>query len=331
MTDLHGKAGDGWYAVDLDGTLAKYSTWRGPLHIGKPIPVMVERVEKWLADGKDVRILTARVSPDKHKDAKMPAVSVAAIKAGIREWLREHVKGGEKITVITHSKDKEMLELWDDRAVQVVPNTGERADGAEKKATILNLRDPDTKKKFLKFLKRQDVVGHRTTAGKAVIEQGQVLSSKELQSKGLLENVEGGKVGKRVKSKGDAAKHTKADIFASQGGLLKEKSYGDTGILAVSRAAVSSPYLNEFTKEVVIPPTEAGTPRRLAIGKSGYVVAPRKKVELFEKIRPSLQYIPTEDVEGEVAKALYHPTFSKLEVLRRWAPALADGKAKAPL
>lgn len=28
-------------------------------------------------------------------------------------------------------KDYAMVELWDDRAVQVIPNTGLRADGAE--------------------------------------------------------------------------------------------------------------------------------------------------------------------------------------------------------
>ena len=330
MTDLHGKAGDGWIGVDLDATLSFYTEWKGPTHIGKPIPAMVARVEKWLKDGKDVRIVTARVAPDNHQDKKAPEVSFAVVRATIKQWLRKHIKGGEKITVITHQKDKEMIELWDDRVVQVEPNTGKRVDGV-KEATILDLNDEVTLAKLLKFLKRQDVVGHRTTAGKEVIQQGAVLSSQELESKGLLKNVEGGKVGKRVKSKGEAAKHTKPEIFASQGGLLKEKSYGDTGILSVSPAAVSSPYLNEFTREMVIPPTDAGTPRRLPVSKSGYVVAPRKKIEQFEKVRPELRYIPSEDVKGDIAKALYHPTYSKLEVLRRWAPALADGTAKAPV
>ncbi len=329
MADLHGKAGDGWVGIDLDATIAHYEGWKGAKHIGAPIPAMVSRVEKWLADGKDVRIVTARVAPDSHPNAKAPEVSVAVIRSVIKKWLRDNIKGGEKITIITHKKDKEMKELWDDRAVQVEPNTGKRVDGV-KEATILDLNDKAVQAKLLKFLKRQDVVGHRTTAGKAVVEGGAVLSSQELQDKGLLKNVEGGRVGKRVKAKGEAAKHTKPEIFASQGGLLKEKSYGDTGILAISPAAVSSPYLNEFTKEMVIPPTDSGTPRRLSVGKSGYVVAPRKKVEQFEKIRPELKYVPTEDVKGKLAKALYHPTFSKLEVLRRWAPALADRTAKAP-
>ena len=38
----------GWIGVDLDGTLAHYDKWRGVEHIGKPVPVMLERVKKWL-------------------------------------------------------------------------------------------------------------------------------------------------------------------------------------------------------------------------------------------------------------------------------------------
>ena len=40
----------GWIGVDLDGTLAKYSTWNNG-QIGDPIPAMVERVKKWLLLG----------------------------------------------------------------------------------------------------------------------------------------------------------------------------------------------------------------------------------------------------------------------------------------
>lgn len=50
----------GWIGVDLDGTLAHYDGWKGPEHIGAPIPAMVERVKAWLAEGKEVRISTAR-------------------------------------------------------------------------------------------------------------------------------------------------------------------------------------------------------------------------------------------------------------------------------
>ena len=54
----------GWIGVDLDGTLARYDGWKGPEHIGEPLMPMVERVKAWLAEGREVRIMTARVSPD---------------------------------------------------------------------------------------------------------------------------------------------------------------------------------------------------------------------------------------------------------------------------
>lgn len=52
----------GWIGVDLDGTLAHYDEWRGVSHVGEPVPLMLERVRRWLGEGREVRILTARVS-----------------------------------------------------------------------------------------------------------------------------------------------------------------------------------------------------------------------------------------------------------------------------
>lgn len=39
----------GWIGVDLDGTLAEYHGW-GNGEIGDPVPAMLERVKKWLAE-----------------------------------------------------------------------------------------------------------------------------------------------------------------------------------------------------------------------------------------------------------------------------------------
>jgi hypothetical protein len=117
MKDLHGSKGDGWIGVDLDGTLAFYDGWKSAGHIGEPIPLMLTRVKRWLLQGRDVRIVTARVFPGK-PDA-------AECRSAIEFWLEKHVG---TVLPITHAKDHMMIELWDDRVVQVVPNTGERAD-----------------------------------------------------------------------------------------------------------------------------------------------------------------------------------------------------------
>lgn len=108
----------GWIGVDLDGTLAEYVGWQGPDHIGKPVPRMLARVRQWLADGVEVRIFTARVSHD-------PDGSVRRV---IDAWTMEHC--GVSLPV-TCSKDYGMVELFDDRCVQIIANTGIRADGKD--------------------------------------------------------------------------------------------------------------------------------------------------------------------------------------------------------
>lgn len=98
----------GWYGVDLDGTLAYHDEHTNG--IGRPIVPMVERVKRWLAKGREVRIVTARAA---HKNP--------AEEKEIKAWCKQHL--GQELEV-TASKDFEMIELWDDRAIQVVTNRG---------------------------------------------------------------------------------------------------------------------------------------------------------------------------------------------------------------
>lgn len=110
-----------WIAVDFDRTLAEYHDWSDEL--GAPIAPMVERVKNWLAEGKTVKIFTARVG-----------CSGITTHAGtddeewcdnqrrlIRAWCLEHI--GQELEV-TATKDLAMIELWDDLAVRVEANTG---------------------------------------------------------------------------------------------------------------------------------------------------------------------------------------------------------------
>lgn len=103
-------ANDGTYiAVDLDGTLAFYDGWKGADHIGEPIPAMMERVRKWIEEGKTVKIFTARAC-------------IAEQIPPVIEWLK---KQGLPELEVTNIKDFGMVELWDDRCIRVIPNTGE--------------------------------------------------------------------------------------------------------------------------------------------------------------------------------------------------------------
>lgn len=110
-------SGTGWIGVDLDGTLAFYDHWRGEKHVGEPIAPMVRRVKAWLAKGLQVRVFTARVGGDPEE--------AAAARKPIEAWCREHIG---QVLPITATKDYGMVELWDDRAVQVECNTGRRMD-----------------------------------------------------------------------------------------------------------------------------------------------------------------------------------------------------------
>lgn len=128
----------GWYAFDLDGTLAEYTDWMGVDVIGDPIPSMVNKVKEMLAEGKDVRIFTARVFPIgtnlgylyqlgyNDEQAAQRLTEAGKAYAVIQQWCKNHIG---KVLPITCIKDFSMIELWDDRAVQVYPNTGLRADG----------------------------------------------------------------------------------------------------------------------------------------------------------------------------------------------------------
>jgi hydroxymethylpyrimidine pyrophosphatase-like HAD family hydrolase len=130
----------GWIGVDLDGTLAHYDGWKGANHIGEPIPAMVERVKRWLAEGKTVKIMTARVYCPPAPTHPTTGVNANG-EANYHLWQEFHKRKhdsemSEKLIrtwcwnvfattlEVTCTKDYAMIELWDDRAVRVVINTG---------------------------------------------------------------------------------------------------------------------------------------------------------------------------------------------------------------
>ncbi|WP_269929951.1 hypothetical protein [Aminobacter sp. HY435] len=79
---------------------------------------MVERIKGWLAEGYEVRIFTARMSAgmDEYGDTAADFADVLA------HWL---LGAGLPELKATNVKDFHMVELYDDRAVQVEANTGQ--------------------------------------------------------------------------------------------------------------------------------------------------------------------------------------------------------------
>lgn len=155
----------GWVGFDLDGTLAKYDHWLGCEHVGDPILPMVERVKAKIAEGYEVRIVTARASAWEFEAIRNGDIEDVRYADNLRElsqitktslyplnyrlrhsemqemlykrdilpivqWCEKHI--GQKLRV-TAFKDYRMVALYDDRCVQVVPNTGELVQDLGKK------------------------------------------------------------------------------------------------------------------------------------------------------------------------------------------------------
>jgi len=98
---------------------------------------MVERVKKWIDDGVEVRIMTARFGvDDKPCSVENRHVTPEEVDQAIGDWTEEHCGKRLRCTCV---KDMHMIELWDDRAVQVVANTG-RTLAEEHEAELSALR-----------------------------------------------------------------------------------------------------------------------------------------------------------------------------------------------
>lgn len=106
---------EGIYGVDLDKTLAHYTSWKD--EIGEPIMPMVSRVKQWLDEGREVVIFTARVALE---DGFTPE-SIAEQHKLIKAWCKKHIGRELKVTAL---KSRHIVQFWDDRAVQVIPNQG---------------------------------------------------------------------------------------------------------------------------------------------------------------------------------------------------------------
>lgn len=139
-----------YIGVDLDGTLFTYTEWVAWNVFGEPIAPMVERVKKWHSDGIDVRIFTARVglplwmghtailSTKRWHECKKTGAwySDADMAHAIQVHCYPYLGF---LPPVQCYKDWRMAEFWDDRAVQVVTNTG-RSLAEEHHAELAALR-----------------------------------------------------------------------------------------------------------------------------------------------------------------------------------------------
>jgi len=112
------------HGVDLDRTLATYDEWEGSDAIGEPIPLMAERVRGWLAVGDQIDIFTARMHPSHGPEDNLKS------QEAVLRWFLD-VFGVPLPGIVTCEKDPHWDDIWDDKVIQVVPNTGIRVDGVK--------------------------------------------------------------------------------------------------------------------------------------------------------------------------------------------------------
>jgi hypothetical protein len=93
-------------AVDFDRTIAHHRN--GQEELGKPIMPMLNRVKRWVKEGQEVWIFTARASSEDQRRK-------------IQDWLEEH---GLPRLPVTNEKSPRFVRMYDDKAVAVAPNGG---------------------------------------------------------------------------------------------------------------------------------------------------------------------------------------------------------------
>ena len=135
VNDTHGANGEKWIGFDLDGTLAEYDGWKGIEHIGSPVKRMCDLAKELHSKGEEVKILTARVAPRKD------GADTSKAKKYIEEWCEKNLGF---VPEITHEKDSLMEKLYDDRVVQVIPDTGITIEEAARKV-LWDKNSPDVK------------------------------------------------------------------------------------------------------------------------------------------------------------------------------------------
>jgi hypothetical protein len=105
---------ESWIGFDLDGTLAISTGVSASDVIGPPVERMVIRLQEHVKRGDKVKIFTARVGCPDEESNKIA-------RAAIEKWCVMYLGF---LPEITNIKDIGMRLLYDDRARQVIENTG---------------------------------------------------------------------------------------------------------------------------------------------------------------------------------------------------------------
>ncbi len=107
-------------ALDVDGVLAHYDTWKGSDHFGEPRPGAVEFTKK-LSETYSVMIFTTRTKVDMFGREEGDTVDKLTLR--VKEWLDQH--GFSYDSIYAGQGKPFFAALVDDRAINIVKNPTE--------------------------------------------------------------------------------------------------------------------------------------------------------------------------------------------------------------
>jgi hypothetical protein len=146
---------------------------------------MVQRIKQWRKEGKDVRIITARVdgntrahTPEEAAligDQWNPLIAITSIE----NWCKIHI--GE-ILPVTDRKDCGMVNLYDDKAIRVNKDTGELCTGC--RHHLMGVEQSGYKKQFGDYYEVEEIGGGvHSVVYKAINTNGVVFALKGIREK----------------------------------------------------------------------------------------------------------------------------------------------------
>lgn len=148
--EQRGEADGAYILVDWDRTLREYGSWEENQNAyGPPIALMVERVQRWLHTGLEVRIFTARVS---HEDKGMNDKERSRIEQECLSMFGRKLK-------VQNWKCFRCIGIWDDLAITVEANSGWRTT-----CMVETNVDPLSKKEEIDIFNKSIIANKRNQA-----------------------------------------------------------------------------------------------------------------------------------------------------------------------
>lgn len=110
--------------VDLDGVLAEYQGWKGPDHIGPPLPGALD-FARTVAKLADIVVFTSRCSEEPGDHDAVQGASPGQMRIKIVDWLEKH--GFPFADVYIGQGKPKVAAFIDDRAIHCTPQSDPKA------------------------------------------------------------------------------------------------------------------------------------------------------------------------------------------------------------